>query len=136
MTTASATAGDRRTILSTLWIFALFNYLYADFVTLMVSPGTTQMAGQMSEVAVLGLAVLMETAILMVVLSRVLPHSANRWSNIAAGVLHTVFVAATMARGVPPLYYVFFAAIEIACTVFIVWYAWSWRQAPQTAFAA
>ena len=56
-------------ILSTLWIFALFNYLYADFVTLLVSPATTQMAGRMSEIAVLALALLMETAVLMVVLT-------------------------------------------------------------------
>jgi hypothetical protein len=24
------------------------------------------------------------------------------------------------------LFYVFFSTIEIACTVFIVWYAWTW----------
>jgi hypothetical protein len=26
------------------------------------------------------------------------------------------------------LYYAFFTAIEIACLLFIVWYAWTWRQ--------
>jgi hypothetical protein len=133
MMPTTATPADRRMILSTLWIFALFNYLYADFVTLMVSPATTQMAARMSEIAVLGLAILMETAVLMVVLARVLPHRQNRWCNIAAGILHTVFVASTIVRGVPPLYYIFFAAIEITCTGFIVWYAWSWRQAPLAA---
>ena len=29
---------DRKVILSTLWIFAMFNYLYADFTSLM-EPG-------------------------------------------------------------------------------------------------
>jgi hypothetical protein len=27
----------------------------------------------------------------------------------------------------PTLYYLFFAAIEIACTSLIVWYAWHWK---------
>ena len=118
---------DPTVMLSTLWVFALFNYLYADFVTIIVSPATTNMASRMSPLAVLGLAMLMETAILMVLLSRVLPYVANRWTNIVVGAVHTLFVAATMSAGVPPLYYMFFAAVEIACTAFIIWYAWRWR---------
>jgi hypothetical protein len=114
-------------MLSTLWVFALFNYLYADFVTLMVSPATTEMARKMSQGVILGLAVLMETAIVMVLLCRVLPYAANRWANIIAGVIHTLFVASTLTGGVPKPYYVFFAAIEMVCTLFIVWYAWRWQ---------
>jgi hypothetical protein len=34
----------------------------------------------------------------------------------------TLFVA------VPTTYYAFFSAIEIACTLFIVGYAWKWRN--------
>ena len=119
---------DPGVLLSTLWVFALFNYLYADFVTLIVGPATTSMAARMSPLAVLGLAILMETAIAMVLLSRVLPYKANRWTNIVVGTVHTGFVASTMSSGVPPPYYLFFAVVEIACTGFIVWYAWRWRQ--------
>ena len=121
---------DQRVMLSTLWVFALFNYLYADFVTMMVSPATTNRAAQMSQSAVLGLAVLMETAIAMVLLSRILQYSANRWANIVAGVLHTAFVASTLIGGSIQLYYMLFAAVEIACTIFIVWYAWQWQPEP------
>ena len=79
--------------------------------------------------AALGFAVLMETAIAMVLLSRVLKHSANRWANIVFGALHTAAVAWSLFSGTPPApYYVFFAAVEIACTLFIIAYAWTWRS--------
>jgi hypothetical protein len=69
----------------------------------------------------------METAIAMVLLSQVLPYRANRWANIIAGVFHTAFVAWSLFGGTPPnLFYAFFATIEMACTLFIVWYAWTW----------
>ena len=47
---------------------------------------------------------------------------------IAAGILHTAAVAFSAFTETPAPYYAFFAAIEIACTVFIVWYAWTWVE--------
>jgi hypothetical protein len=74
-------------------------------------------------------AVLLETAIAMVLLSRVLKYRANRWANIIVGVIQIV---ANVQALTGPLYwnlfFVFFTAIEIACLLFIVWYAWTWRQ--------
>jgi hypothetical protein len=67
----------------------------------------------------------METAIAMVLLSRVLPYRANRWANIIVGVLQTASVGLSLQA---TLFYVFFATLEIACTLFIVWYAWTWPQ--------
>ena len=117
---------DRKAILSTLWIFVMFNYLYADLVIMMVNPAAYQkMAARMTSGAVLGFTVLMEILIAMVLLSRILKYGANRWANIIAGVVGTAFVALTLG-GKPPPFYVFLASIEIACTLFIVWYAWTW----------
>ena len=74
-------------------------------------------------------AVLVETRIAMVLLSRVLPYQANRWANIIVGVLQTAAVAFSLTGPFYwNLFYAFFATIEIACTLFIVWYAWTWRQ--------
>jgi hypothetical protein len=128
---------DRKVILSTLWIFAMFNYVYADVYTLFFNPVlqkevTKQLLSgyvgsiQITQGFVLVTAILMETAIAMVLLSRVLPYRANRWANIIAGVFHTAFVAWSLFVGTPSLFYAFFATIEIACTLFIVWYAWTW----------
>lgn len=126
-----------RVLLSTLWIFAVFNYLYADVMTLMDSEGLNMiMKGQVGSIRLtpgflLGAAVLMETAIVMVLLSRVLEYRLNQWANIIAGTVHTVAVALSVfvAGGIPALYYLFFATIEVACTVFIIWYAWRWKPA-------
>jgi hypothetical protein len=65
----------------------------------------------------------------MVVLSRVLAYRSNRRANILIGTLHTAALLASLFMGGtrPTLYYLFFAAIEIACTSLIVWYAWHWK---------
>ena len=120
---------DRKVILSTLWIFVLFNYLYADVFTIIFNPAGQEVAMKMTEGVVLGFALLMEIPIVMVLLSRVLKYRANRWTNIIAGLWSTVFVAWSLFAGITPgSYYTFFASIEIACTLFIVWYAWTWNN--------
>jgi hypothetical protein len=115
---------DRRTMFFTLWIFATLNYVYADVVTLFDKSVTTSL----SQTALLGAAVLVETAIAMVLLSRVLKYNANRWANIIVGAINTVAVLASLLVATPALYYMFFATIEIATTLIIIWYAWTWRN--------
>lgn len=122
--------------LSTLWVFAMFNYLYADVMALMDPEGLKLiMTGQVGPIQItqgflLGAAVLMEIPIAMVVLSRLLKYRANRWANIIAGTIETVavFLAMFVGTGTPVLYGMFFATIEIVCTSLIVWYAWKWRN--------
>ena len=119
---------DRKVILSTLWIFATLNYLYADVFGIFFNPELHNESMTMTEWSVLGFAVLMETAIVMVLLSRVLKYGANRWANIIIGIIHTALVSWSLSDQTPTPYYTFFASIEIACTLFIVWYAWKWRN--------
>lgn len=129
---------DRKVILSTLWIFAMFNYIYADIISSMDSSVLKElMTGvvgglQITQWTLLVSAILMETAIAMVLLSRVLKYRANRWANIIVGIIHTIAVLASMlvgsGGGVPAPYYIFFITIEVACTLFIIWYAWKWRN--------
>ena len=118
---------DRKVTLSTLWIFVMFNYIYLDIAMMNFNPEVYQkMAKRMTPEIVLGFAALMEIAIAMPLLSRVLKYRANRWANILAGVVFTAFVALTLFGGRPPLYFIFVSTLEIACTVFIAWYAWTW----------
>ena len=119
---------DRKVILSTLWIFAMFNYLYADVFSLFFNPAAHTETLPMSQEVVLAFAIMMETAIAMVLLSRFLKYGANRWANIIAGIFHTAFVAWSLTGASQALFYVFFASIEIVCTLFITWYAWKWRN--------
>jgi Family of unknown function (DUF6326) len=125
---------DMKVKLQTLWIFVMFNYLYADVLGLHDSAILKELiAGQAGSLEItqgflLGAAILMETAIVMVLLSRVLKYRANRWANIIAGVIHTAAVSLSMFVGKPALYYLFFGTIEIVCTSLIVWYAWKWTN--------
>ena len=120
---------------STLWIFAMFNYLYADVLGLMHAKNLEAFLSgyvgdmQLTDEFMLVGAILMETAIVMVLFSRILPYRANRWANIFSGALHTLAVAGSMSVGdeVEP-YYMFMATIEIICTLYIVWAAWNWRN--------
>lgn len=137
-TNATAAFERRRAVLSTLWIFAVLNYIYADVYSLFFNPvlqpeATRRLAEgyagdiQITQGFVLVTAILMETSIAMVLLSRLLPYRANRWANILLGAFNTLFVAWSLLGETPNSFYVMFAAIEVACTLFIVWYAWRWR---------
>ncbi|WP_193164866.1 DUF6326 family protein [Microbulbifer hainanensis] len=128
------TVKDKGMILSTLWIFVTLNYLYCDVLSLMspemlnslISTGGVD-GMTMDEPTLLGAAVLLEIPILLVLLSRILKHKANRLANIIGGSIMTLVMAGTLLMG-GSLHYIFFAIIEIATTSFIVWFSWTWTE--------
>jgi hypothetical protein len=89
---------DRKVTLSTLWIFAVLNYIYADVFTAM-DPLTDTGSVHMTHGFMLGAAVLMETAIVVIPLSRILKCRVNRLANIVAGVIHTAAVILSLFVG-------------------------------------
>jgi hypothetical protein len=117
---------DPKVLLSTLWLFAMLTYTYGDVVTLM--DPVTHGSIELTEGFLLFGSILMMIPISMVLLSRILKYRANRWANIIAGAFMTAFLTVTLFVAVPTSYYAFFSAIEIACTLFIVGYAWKWRN--------
>jgi len=136
MTNKTTAMQDMQARVSTLWIFAMFNYLYCDVMSLM-DPGFLKQylngnvgGMQLTPGFFLGAAILMEIPTAMVFLSRVLNYRANRWANIIAGTIMTVVQFSTLFFGSSPtIYYIFFSIIEIASTLFIVGYAWKWTNA-------
>jgi hypothetical protein len=125
---------DRKILLSTLWIFAMMNYLYCDIMSLMdplqLKQLITGTAGtiHITQGFLLGAAILMEIPIAMIILSRALKYKANRLANILAGTIMTVFQISSLFVGKPANYYLIFSMVEIAGTLFIVWYAWRWAK--------
>jgi Family of unknown function (DUF6326) len=126
-----------RARLSLLWVFATLNYIYADVFACLDALGSkngSAMILHFSPAAWLGIAILMEIPLAMIPLSWILKPRANRWVNIAAGVIETLAVLLTQFIG--PLfhltattsYYLFFGTMEVPCTVLIVWYAWRWAS--------
>jgi hypothetical protein len=129
---------DRKVLLSTIWIFVVLNYLYCDVLSLMDAPLLKQyLAGNVGGVQVtqgflLGAGLLMEISMAMVLLSRVLGYTANRWANIVAGVITTAVQLASLTFGTNTMYYWFFSIVEITSTALIVWFAWTWRNPRST----
>ena len=124
---------DRRVIVSTMWIFYLFNILYADVLSLMgwkapSADGAELIETLLSPEMLLGAAILLETAMVMIVLSRVLKYATNRWINIVVALLHTLAVVASPFVGTPTIFYIFFVVVEVSALLFIVWYAWTWAE--------
>jgi hypothetical protein len=121
---------DRKALLSTLWVFVTLNYLYCDVLGLMDPEILGQfLKGNVGGISftqgfLLGASLLMEIPIAMVLLSRVLKQGANRLANVLAGSVMTLVQCASLFAGSrPTMYYLFFSAIEISCTIFIVVYA-------------
>ena len=133
-TNRKTNALDRKTLLSTIWIFTVLNYLYCDLLSLLDANALQQyLTGTVNgihftEGFLLGAGMLMEVSMAMVLLSRVLPTRANRLANMAAGSFSTIVQIATLLMGDSTLYYWFFSIIEIAATASVVWIAWTWRS--------
>jgi hypothetical protein len=126
----------RKVILSTLWIFGMLNWIYCDVFGLhdknilrQVISGGVDGGPQMTPEFLLAASIVMEIPAIMVLLSRILGYRANRIANIVAGVIMTLVQVASLFVGKGPTsYYMFFSAIEISCTVVIVWYSWTWPK--------
>ena len=125
---------DRKVLLSTLWIFAVLNYLYADVLSLMNPARLHELLnGVVGSMTISPMflfigGVLMETAIGMVLFSRVLKYKWNRITNIFAGIIHTLAVSASLFVGTAEMFYIFFAIIEIVTTSYIIFLAWTWKE--------
>ena len=117
---------DMKVRLSTLWVFVMFNMVFADIVGFL-NPGVLDemIAMKPAQGLLLVFSILLEIPIAMIVLSRLLKYRANRWANIIAGVITILWV---IGGGTISVSYIFFATIEVACMLLIIWYAWKWTE--------
>lgn len=125
-TNKKANEMDMKEKLSTLWIVVMFIMVFADILTF-IRPGTFEEIGEqnITDVMLVGFAVVLMIPIAMIFLSRVLKYSANRWANIIAAVITIVWV---VGGGTTYPHYIFFATIEVVVMLLIIWYAWKWPK--------
>ena len=126
---------NKRIVLTTLWVFILINMIYADILNTF-KPGylaeIENVGKSISGEMVLLFAFLMEIPIVMILLSRFLKHKWNRIANIIGSIISILwvilpsFVMSDVSN--TPLSYVFFASIETIAMLFIIWFAWNWKE--------
>ena len=122
---------DIKALLSTLWIFVLFNMIFRDlhefgrpeFIEEMMT-GTVN-GVQITEGLMLIGGIMAEIQIYMVLLSRVLKYRLNRSANILAGAITIAFVINNGARVLDDI---FFATIELIALLLIIWCGCKWRK--------
>ncbi|MEL6974190.1 MAG: DUF6326 family protein [Bacteroidota bacterium] len=90
---------DPRSLLSTLWIFILFNMIFRDLHQFANKQFVEDLLVQdISEKLVFVFGIILEVPILMVVLPKILGETANRWANSIAVVLLILGMLSTIPQ--------------------------------------
>lgn len=115
-----------------LWSSVIFFYIYGDYFELYqpgkleaMIAGKTQL-GAVTQGSLIGMAAIMAVPSLMVFLSLVLPAHVNRWMNVIFGTVYAVIMVLAIQGSWH--FYTLYGLIEIALTLSIVWYAWTWPK--------
>ena len=117
-----------QTLISTLWIFILLNIVFRDLHQFgkkgfleEISSGIVNGVVISEELMLVG-GILAEIPILMVLLSRILNHKANKWANIIAGTITLVVFATAIPSS--DMDDIFHMIIEVAAILWIFQIAW------------
>lgn len=124
----------KKSLLSILWVIFLLNILYADVLTVMFEMqtlasevGSGVANSLLTEDMLFGAAILLETAIFMVVLCHLVKPSINRWLNIVLAFVHALVVFGTLFVASPTSFYLLFAITELFVLFAIIVLAWRWK---------
>jgi Family of unknown function (DUF6326) len=119
--------------LSALWASVMFCFVYGDYFGLYVpdkvmemNAGTIGPLGTATPAVLLGVSAMMAIPSVMVALSLLLPPVLCRWASIIFALVYTAIMVLT-SLDAPP-FYIFFAAIEIAMLLAIVFFAAKWPR--------
>ncbi len=126
------TQEEMKTRFSTLWIFIMFNMAFADiigftypgFMAKLVAGGPIDGIVVTPTLLLVG-ALLLEIPTLMILLSRFLRHTINRWFNIIASVITIIYV---VGMSTPTVVYWFFCSLEIVASLLIIVMSYKWRN--------
>lgn len=90
---------DPRSLLSTLWIFILFNMIFRDLHQFANKQFVEDLLMQdINEKLVLVFGIILEIPILMVVLPKILGETANRWANSIAALTLVLGMLSTIPQ--------------------------------------
>ncbi|MCG8391050.1 MAG: DUF6326 family protein [Cytophagales bacterium] len=124
---------NNKSLLSTLWIVLVVNFMFCDIFTLMHSEDLENLwKGSIDGVPIsqgflLTFAIVMEIPIAMILISRLLKPKPNRIINIISGMLLAIVQLWSLTVGNVTLHYWFFSIIEITLCISIVVIVWRWK---------
>lgn len=122
----------RTGLLSLLWLFLTVNFIFCDVFTLMHPPDLRAVLEDsidgitLSQPFLLGFAVLMEAAMVMIVASRLLPRRVLRPLTVGVAGLLALVQGGSLAVGGVTLHYMFFSVVELATLAAILVTALRW----------
>lgn len=116
-----------RIILSGLWVALMLTYLLGDVLRIFAGDFVAgEMGGaQMTQLMLIGAAILMLIPIVMVVLSLTLKYPMIRWVTIVSAVVLFLFNLVGLP-GYPGAYDKLLIAVGLVFNAITVWYAWKW----------
>lgn len=116
-----------RIILSGLWVALMLTYLLGDVLRIFAGDFVAgEMGGaQMTQLMLIGAAILMLIPIVMVVLSLTLKYPLIRWMTIVAAIILFLFNLVGLP-GYPGAYDKFLIVVGLVFNGLTVWYAWKW----------
>lgn len=119
---------DTRIILSGLWIATMLTFLWGDVLGVIngyMEPGKLgEKVYEATHGIWVGIAALMMSPIVMIVLNLTLNHRAICWINIIVAGFWILFNLSSLS-GYPP-YNKFLLSVSIVFNILTVWYAWKW----------
>ena len=117
--------------LSTLWIFLMFNMVFADIFSFMypgfmaqIVAGTPMDGTVITPIFLLIAALVTEISMAMIFLSRFLKPGLNRWANMIGAAITILWV---VGGGSLTPHYIFLASVEVLTSLVIIGLAWNWR---------
>ncbi|MFW9902789.1 MAG: DUF6326 family protein [Candidatus Thorarchaeota archaeon] len=118
---------DVQLILSLIWVALMLCYLLGDVMRIFAGDFTQgEIDGKpITQIMLLGMAVLMVIPIVMVFLTLILPYSVNRWVNIIVAVFFFLFNLVGLPT-YPSVYDKFLIIVGLGFNVLTVLYALSW----------
>lgn len=114
---------ERRSLLSTLWIFILFNMIFRDLHQFASEDFIEEiMSSEFPEELVLVFGLVIEIPIMMVLLTRILNDKVNKWLNILASLITLAGLMSTL--GTADMDDIFFTIVESCALAAIIVVAW------------
>jgi hypothetical protein len=119
---------NKKVLLSTLWVFLALNLIFNIVYTLNYAAFNEIEEILLPLELLPAFSIMVELAMVMILLSRLLRYKLNRIINIVLGSSIAILqIWGLMSEG-PTFLYNFFLVVEIATCISIVWVAWRWKE--------